>query len=169
MAVEGEAQRFREERRKELIERLNSEEQPPSREEIEERERRAEDAPREPRAAWLFLAAWSSLAVVLGMVASIEVYIWLPPQVALWVGALLTYVAFRYLGWGRTVARTVCVASLVGELFVLLGIHFLVGSPLFSLPVPAIIAYGAVLNLLIGAGVIAGATAKRLSYEECLP
>jgi hypothetical protein len=79
---------------------------------------------------------------------------------------LLVYAAFRYVAWGRFVARFVWVLSLAGLVVVLFGIPLLLGDPVFPSPVSASIVYGMAQGFLLGAGVIAGVTARRLSYEE---
>ena len=135
MPVEREVQRTREGSRRELIERLNSEERPLSREEVEEHERRAEreDRSRSLKGVLLCLAACSSWPVVFGLVAGAEAYVWLPGPVGLWIGILPVYAAFRYWRWGRPAARAVWVASFIEWLAILLAPRFSVGTPVLGL------------------------------------
>jgi uncharacterized MAPEG superfamily protein len=150
MTDEGEAQRIREERRKELIEHLNREEQPPTKDEIKERQRRATSLAPNQKQVWIFLAAFSLIAIVFGWTAGRELREWLPWPIGLWGGALLAYAAFRYVAWGKFVARFVWTASLAGLVVVLFGIPLLFGDPVFPSPASSGVAYGLVQGFLLG-------------------
>jgi hypothetical protein len=71
-------------RRRELIGRLNSEEQPLSRGEIEERECRAISSAPSQKQVWLFLATFSLINVIFGWSAGKELREWLPWPIGLW-------------------------------------------------------------------------------------
>jgi hypothetical protein len=70
-------------RRRELIGRLNSEEQPLSRREIEERERRATSSAPSQKQVWLFLAAFSLINIIFGWTMGKELREWLPWPIGL--------------------------------------------------------------------------------------
>lgn len=153
-------------RRRELIGRLNSEEQPLSAEEIEERERRATSSAPNQKQVWVLLAAFSLINIIFGWTAGRELREWLPWPIGLWGGALLAYGAFLYAAWGRIVARFVWVASLAGLVVLLFVIPLLFGDSVFPPSASAGIVYGSAQGFLLGVGVVAGVTAGRLSYRE---
>ena len=167
MVGEEAVRRRRRAGRDELIERLNSEEQSLSREEPEERERRAEESVPSEKREWLHLAVWSLIPIVFGLALGIGSADWIPHLVGLLTGALLVRAAYRRLGWGRPIMRFVSAASFAGLLMLSCPLFLIEGRP--TLPLPATsagIAYGTAQAFLLGAGSIAGVTATRLSYED---
>ncbi len=136
----------------------------------EEQERR--EATRREEGRPLLYVACFAVFLLFRVVGSDRPSDWAAWPVGVLVGAALAHGAFRYLGLGRTAAKSIWAASAVGFVVVIVGTPLLLSLPLFppplppDIPMPVNVVHGAVEGFLLGVLVIAVERYRRFSAED---
>jgi len=119
---------------------------------------------------WPFVAFFSLVGIIVGLVSGIEVVRWLVPLIGFLAGFALSQVAFRVFGWEGSTARLLWGVAIVVAVVGWFGPRFLWGTAMLTaLPVWVQVAYGTALAFLIGFGAPARAIAEQRSSETHRP
>ena len=116
----------------------------------------------------LRLAKGSFFIIVFALATGWAVSEGLSLVVGLWVGFVLTWGAFRFLGWDRAAAKYVYLWGIVGGVLVLVAL-FVVGVMDFGVipATPAVtVTFWTACGLVLGAVLLAGGVGRRLPEEE---